>query len=166
MSDGAGDACDADDDNDGVTDSAEAAGCNGSGALNAISADTDGDRFLDGPECVRGKNPGSAGSVPTLASCGSTADGDGDGLSERIEACFYNSNPASANSDGDTCGDGREVASLNADQTVTSIDQGLLAAELLRVPPPAKLRNMDLNRDGTINSLDQGFLASRIGACP
>ena len=164
MSDILGDACDADDDNDGVLDANEAAGCNGSGPLDPLSRDTDGDRFLDGPECARGTNPATAASTPTLTSCGASTDADGDGLIDRAEVCFYNSNPNNTNSDGDNCGDGREVASLNADLVVSSGDQGMLAAELLR--PPPKHVNFDLNKDGVISSGDQGIMANRFGACP
>jgi hypothetical protein len=104
--------------------------------------------------------------VPTLASCGPTTDTDGDKLTDRIEVCFYNSSPTNSNTDGDVCSDGREVASLNGDANVNSGDQGMLAAELSRIPPPAKLVNFDLTKDGLINSGDQGTMASRLGACP
>ncbi|MBI5288504.1 MAG: hypothetical protein HY873_05985, partial [Chloroflexi bacterium] len=66
-SDPTGDACDNDDDNDGILDVNEAAGCNGSGPLLATNRDTDGDRFLDGAECAIGTNPGSSASKPTIA---------------------------------------------------------------------------------------------------
>jgi hypothetical protein len=165
-SDNAGDTCDSDDDNDGVLDVDEATGCNGSASLDPVVRDTDGDRYLDGPECLLGTNPGDAGSAPTLAACGTTSDADGDKLIERNEVCFFNTSPTNANTDGDGCSDGREVASLNADAIVNSGDQGLLAAEFLRVPPPAKLTNFDLNKDGFVNSGDQGVMASRLGACP
>ncbi|MBI5287848.1 MAG: hypothetical protein HY873_02620, partial [Chloroflexi bacterium] len=83
-SDPAGDACDTDDDNDGILDVDEAAGCNASGPLLATNRDTDGDRFLDGAECAVGTNPASAASKPTIAQCAaflgvaSTLDTDGD----------------------------------------------------------------------------------------
>ena len=49
---------------------------------------------------------------------------------------------------------------------MNSIDQGLLAAEILRVAPPVKLVNFDINKDGVHNSLDQGMQAGRFGKCP
>jgi hypothetical protein len=49
---------------------------------------------------------------------------------------------------------------------VNSIDQGLLASEILRVAPPAKLVNFDVNKDGAVNSIDQGVQGSRMGKCP
>jgi hypothetical protein len=173
-SDTAGDACDTDDDNDGLTDAAEAAGCNGSGPLNPLLRDTDGDRFLDGPECARAANPGSPASTPTLASCGTTADADGDRILNRIEVCYYNSNPNSVDTDADAgtngARDGCEAASLNVDRVVNSTDQLLLAQEYLRVigggtPMP----NFDINKDGNINSADQltmAFLIVPSGQCP
>jgi N-acetylneuraminic acid mutarotase len=164
-SDGFGDACDDDDDNDGLTDAAEAAGCNGSGALAASLRDTDGDRYLDGPECALGSNPGSDSSVPAIASCGTTADSDGDGLTNRVEACFYNSSTGDPNTDRDLCDDGREAASLNGDSSVNSGDQLLLAQEIIRTAPPPKLLNFDMNKDGGVNSGDQLVQAGRIGAC-
>lgn len=164
-SDNVGDACDTDDDNDGVLDSAESAGCNGSGALNAANADTDADRFLDGPECTLGTNPNDVNSKPAITSCGPTTDADGDAIQTRIEVCFYNSNPNNANTDGDVCGDGREVASLNGDFVVNIADRGLLSTEFTRPPPPAKIVNMDLNKDGVLNVGDVGWLSARFGAC-
>jgi hypothetical protein len=166
-SDGSGNACDGDDDNDGLPDADEGTGalCDGT-ITDPLLRDSDGDRFLDGAECAHLANPASDLSVPALASCGDTNDTDGDKLTNRLEACFYGSSPTNANTDGDACSDGREVTSLNADTTVNSGDQGMLAAELLRVPPPSKLLNFDLNKDGTINSGDQGQMASRLGACP
>jgi hypothetical protein len=165
-SDNLGDACDDDDDNDGLSDAAEALGCNGSGPLNPVVRDTDGDRFLDGAECLLGTNPADPGSRPTITACGPATDGDGDGIPARVEICHYNSNPNSANTDGDACGDAREVASLNGDNIVNVADMGLLAAEISRPAPPAKISNMDLNKDGAWNPADSGYLASRFGACP
>ncbi len=83
-SDPTGDACDTDDDNDDILDTAEPVGCNASGALSPTNRDTDGDRTLDGAECVLGTNPASAASKPTAAQCaaivgvGVSVDTDGD----------------------------------------------------------------------------------------
>jgi hypothetical protein len=177
-SDAAGDACDADDDNDGLADTAEAAGCNGSGALNALARDTDGDRFLDGAECTFGTNPASAGSKPALASCGPAGDTDGDRIQNRIEVCNYNTNPNDTDTDNDLDGfpttgltrDGCEVASLNNDRVVNSGDQLLLVMEIVREPTPSlRLVNFDLNKDGAVNSGDQLLMVWFIapsGQCP
>jgi hypothetical protein len=167
-SDALGDACDDDDDNDGLLDATEAAlpgpACAAaSSAPDPVTRDSDADRFLDGAECARGTDPMNAASKPAITTCGPTGDADGDGLPDRLEICNYNSNPNSQNTDGDSCVDGREVASLNADLVVSSIDQGLLASEYGAVPP--HLVNMDLNKDGQVSSIDQGIQASMFGAC-
>jgi hypothetical protein len=165
-SDAAGDACDSDDDNDGLSDTAEASGC-GFDSTNPVVRDSDGDRFLDGAECALGTNPNDASSKPALSACGATTDADGDGLQLRIEYCFYNSNPLSANTDGDGCGDGREVASVNNDMTVSAADLGLVASEFGANYPTGSYKvAFDVNKDGSITSADLGFVASKFGPCP
>ena len=57
-----GDACDNDDDNDGLSDTAEGAGCEYrtglfSGPLQPLNGDSDGDRTRDQAECTMGYNP-------------------------------------------------------------------------------------------------------------
>jgi Tol biopolymer transport system component len=176
QSDAAGDACDPDDDNDGLPDTTETAGppcASASAPTDPLLRDTDGDRFLDGPECTLGTDPANAASKPLLASCGPAGDTDGDRITDRVEVCNYNSNPNSTDTDGDMvldgAKDGCEVASLNADRVVNAGDQLLLAQEIVRVPPPAKLVNFDLNKDGGVNSGDQllmSFFISPPGQCP
>jgi hypothetical protein len=171
-SDNEGDACDDDDDNDGISDTDEAAGCNGSGALNPMESDTDGDRFLDGAECARGTNPASSLSKPTITSCGGTGDADGDRVMERIEVCNHNTDPNVADTDGDGVRDGCEVASINVDHVVNSSDQLLFQLEYTRVVLQGganPLANMDINRDGNFNSIDKlslAFLIIPTGQCP
>lgn len=181
-SDNLGNACDPDDDNDGLADLAEVAGCNGSGPLNPLIRDTDGDRRLDNAECLLGSNPADAGSVPTtIVAPDADADGapdaldpndadqdtDDDGLKDGIELRNYNSSLVAFSTDGDTCGDAREVASLNGDNAVNSGDQLLLVLEILRaVPQSQKLVNFDMNKDGGVNSGDQLFQVQRFGQCP
>jgi hypothetical protein len=164
--DATGDACDDDDDNDGLLDTEEAAGCASATApTDPLIRDSDDDRFLDGAECDLGTDPADPGSKPTLAACGDTSDLDGDRVHERVEVCFYNSDPAVANTDGDVCHDGKEIGSLNDDNTVSSIDQGLLASEIIRAVPPPHARNVDLNKDGVANAIDLGMQASVFGPC-
>ena len=167
-SDEIGDACDPDDDNDGIPDTVESAGppcASASGPTNPLLADTDGDRRLDGAECALGTDPANAASFPpTIVGPDADSDGlpdaldpndanvdtDGDGLRDGVEFRYYNSNVNGVNTDGDATRDDCEAASLNADTTVNSGDQGLLASEVL-MPPPG-LVNFDINKDGTINS--------------
>lgn len=166
-SDSAGDACDSDDDNDGLLDTAELSGsaC-ASVVTDPLLRDTDGDRYLDGAECARSTNPASAASKPLLSACGPAGDSDGDKVLDRIENCNYGSNPASTNSDGDGCGDGREIASVNSDSVVNVADVGMVASEISRVGGPPKIVNLDINKDGAYNVADRGIVASLFGACP
>jgi len=183
-SDAAGDACDTDDDNDGILDVDEAAGCNGSGPLQSTNRDTDGDRFLDGAECAIGTNPADPGSKPTIAQCAaflgvaSTLDTDGDRLRDHIEFCNYNTDPNDTDTDGDQDGypttglakDGCEAASLNNDRVVNAGDQLLMVLEIIREPAPSlRLVSFDVNKDGAVNAGDQLILAQFIsasGQCP
>jgi sugar lactone lactonase YvrE len=174
-SDATGDACDADGDldNDGLTASAEAAGCSGSGPLQATSRDTDGDRFLDGAECAMGTDPNNAGSKPSLGACAASGDPDGDKIQSRVEVCHYNTDPNDNDTDDALDGlpagpakDGCEIASINGDRVVNAADQLLLANA---ITAPFYLLSMDINKDGTIASGDQLIMASLIappGQCP
>jgi hypothetical protein len=171
-SDPQGDACDADDDNDGRSDALELDGPNtcasATGTTNPLLEDSDGDRFLDEVECILGKNPNSAANLPTTSECiaaistTSTADSDGDRLKNWMEYCLYGTSVVIADTDADRTAtgayDGCEVASINGDLVVNSGDQLVLGWEISRlagggVPIP----NIDLNRDGGINSGDQLF---------
>jgi hypothetical protein len=173
VSDGLGDVCDLDDDNDGLSDTTEGFGPCVTTFLptNPNGSDSDGDRFLDGAECALGTDPAAASSKPSLAACGPSSDADGDKIPTRNEVCFYNSNPNSSDTDGDAALDGAkdgcEVASFNGDRVVNSIDQGMLASGIAGAV--AYHPNIDVNKDGIQNSIDQGIVASFIvpaGQCP
>ncbi len=172
MSDLPGDACDTDDDNDGLTDSDEATGASCSAiATNQLLADTDGDRFIDGAECSLGSDPTSPASTPAIAACGPTTDTDGDKLSDRIETCSYGTLVNSTDSDGDKALDGArdgcEAASLNGDRIVNVADMGMLATAISNIS--FRVVSVDVNKDGVWNPADQGLLASFIspsGQCP
>ena len=184
-SDTAGDACDADDDNDGISDTAETAGppCpSATGPTNPLVADTDGDRVLDGAECALGSNPNDPASKPAIPSSTNDPDGDrlstqfelaigtdplkadtdGDGLNDGLEVKFYGTNPLKTNTDGDTCPDAAEVASINGDAVVNVLD---LQNDAIQLAPAPYILDFDVNKDGIINVLDLQFIARQLGTC-
>jgi hypothetical protein len=169
MSDALGDACDPDDDNDGISDLDELSGAACGGIVtDPMNADTDGDHFIDGAECALGSNPIDITIRPALASCGAAGDADGDGILTQREFCFFGTDPTLTNSDGDVCSDGREVASINGDTVVNVIDLGQIAGEagVYVLPGSTVKRNYDMTKDGAINVIDLSFAAGRSGACP
>lgn len=169
-----GDACDNDIDGDGVANGMET-----SMFLSPLVWDTDGDRTNDGTEVACGSSPISPisnltgtdsdndqlpdsceavyGSNPALA------DTDGDGVIDGIEVRYWMSSPLSVNTDGDDCTDGREMASVNADRKVSSIDLSQLAQYFGALPP--EFRPFDVNGDGKISSIDLSLTAQRFGNC-
>lgn len=172
-SDSLGDACDTDDDNDGRSDADETGGIGCGGAVtDPLDADSDGDNYLDGAECLTGTMPdaGFAGfsSRPTNAQCGPSTDADGDKLVAFREICFYGTDPVSVNTDGDACNDGREVASINANTQVNVVDLQQIASEfgVYSVPPTVVEVNYDITRDGNINVTDLQQTAAQFGSCP
>jgi glucose/arabinose dehydrogenase len=184
-SDAAGDACDADDDNDGLSDTDELSGAACAGqATDPTLLDTDSDRVQDGAECLLGTDPASASSKPTVVACAAylgvtlATDSDGDFVRDYAEFCGYNSDPNDPDTDNDIDGlaqpgltkDGCEAASLNNDRLVTAADQMLMAFEMTReVSTALRLANMDVNKDGVVTSGDQLILAeilATIGFCP
>ncbi len=178
-SDALGDVCDVDDDNDGRSDADEAdgTGCGGGAVTAELDSDSDGDNYLDGAECVTGSDPLSMASKPTNAQCNTLAgnpvstDADADGLLAFREVCFYNTDPANGNTDGDACRDGREVASVNANNSVDVIDLLAIAQEAGPYAPPGSPVKVDFDatKNGSIDVLDLAFVASLAGgggACP
>ena len=168
-SDAMGDACDTDDDNDGLSDADEGSGAACAGFLtSSLIPDSDGDHFIDGAECSIGTNPTDITLKPALAACGAAGDADGDGILTQREFCFFGTSPAVANSDGDACADGREVASINGDTAVNVIDLSQVAAEVgvYVLPGTPVQRDYDMTKDGAINVIDLSFVAGRSGLCP
>lgn len=168
--DAAGDACDADDDNDGRSDTDEGAGA-ACGAFTTptdpLWLDTDGDYVTDAAECSLGYDPASAASAPSPAVCAAAApgDSDGDGLPASRELCRYGTSDTSADTDGDGCSDARELASVNADRTVNAIDLSQVAQAFGSASSPAYVVGFDFTRDGVINAIDLSQIAQRFGAC-
>ena len=82
-----GDACELDDDNDGLLDTVESPGppCGtATAATSSTNPDTDGDRVVDGAECAMGSNPNDSASRPAIPGAG--IDPDGDRLNNAFEA--------------------------------------------------------------------------------
>lgn len=185
-SDGLGNACDPDDDNDGRLDADElsGAGCNGH-VTDPLVGDTDGDSALDGAECAIGTvpsvsgPPSGLGSRPSMAQCGAlagtdtTTHSDADGILDWREVCHYNTSITSVNTDGDACGDAREIASINANNAVDVIDLQQIALEAgtyLYPGTPVEV-NFDFRRNiggpaSAIDVIDLQGVAALAGACP
>ena len=172
-----GDVCNLDNDSDGILDGNEFDGCENFGIMDPLLPDTDGDRFVDGAECVLGTDPTDFNDRPSAAYCAShlgvalSTDTDGDKVRDYVEFCNYGSNRNSIDTDGDAAldggKDGCEVASLNGDRIVSSIDQGMLAQGISG--SAGYTTNVDINKDGVLSSIDQGIMASFIvpsGQCP
>jgi hypothetical protein len=182
-SDDAGDACDADDDNDGIADATETSGppCPVATApTDPVLHDTDGDRTRDNAECLLGTDPASAASVPPavvppdadadgapdhLDPKDASVDTDGDGMRDGIELRRFNTSLSLANTDADQCGDGREMASVDANLVVNANDLGLIASAFGSSTSPAYVLAFDIDRNGAVNAQDLGVAASRFGSC-
>jgi hypothetical protein len=156
-----GDACDPDDDNDGLLDSQEF----DDHCPYRLVADGDGDTVVDGYEINQGGNACSATSKPA---CTSTTDSDGDGFPDCLEHSGYNTcafagdttpgyttcaNPT--DSDGDGCEDWIEIVDVNGNREANTVDV-LLVAQRGMAGGPATDSDplLDLNKNGSVNSVD------------
>lgn len=104
-SDKVADLCDADDDNDNLTDVEEQ-----SLGTDPKNADSDNDGLTDGAE------------VNTHKSSPTNSDTDGDGLSDGEEVERHSTNPSSADSDGDGLRDDEELQDFNTDPNSADSD--------------------------------------------
>jgi hypothetical protein len=169
-SDAAGDACDVDDDNDSILDQQELLGvpC-GSGGTTVVTdpadPDSDDDLVLDSAECIFGTDPTNINSMPPVASCVAAGDADGDRMLDSREDCFYGTDPNSMDSDSDGCTDGAEIASVNGDTKVDSLDLAQIAQSFnalgYAVPALPHIVQFDINRDRKITSIDLGLIAQQ-----
>ncbi len=120
---------------------------------NGPSWDTDGDSMPDGPECVRGYDPTSPASKPSVAECGGTGDGDGDGLLNGWETCGWGTNSTLIDTDGDGMGDCKEAADVDGNGVLDYGGDGLGTAKAILLPPSAfgKGGDFDIDKNGVLD---------------
>lgn len=186
-----GDACDGDDDNDGILDSTELAGPCGA-PTDPMKPDTDGDLATDYAECALGFNPNDANNTPPVSYSPPTLDSDSDGLPNDFEQAngFSYTNPNEdndnvldgrefkyfgtsqflADTDADECSDAKEISSVNGDLAVTAIDLSQVAQRFLAErdgdpPTPVYVPTFDMNRDSKISAIDLSLVAQNFGPC-
>jgi glucose/arabinose dehydrogenase len=157
--DALGDACDADDDNDGRTDADEASGAGCGGIVTSpLLADHDGDHLIDGWECDNGSNP----TDPASKFLGSgNADGDADRVPDLWEQRGYDALGSSTDSDGDYCHDLVEFASVDDNSAVTDADRLAVARRALNIWAPEPVQNyaLDIDKNGAVGDPDRLFVA-------
>jgi hypothetical protein len=166
--DAAGDACDPDDDNDGLLDSKEF----DDHCPYRLVADSDGDRVLDGYEVANGYDPCDPTSRPTWQGGG---DSDGDGFPDKVERMNYNTcvfagdsfpgytaciNPA--DSDGDGCADWIEIVDLDGNRVSNINDVYSVAARAFPPQPVSTVETVlcDLDGNGVLN-INDVYLAAQ-----
>jgi hypothetical protein len=151
-----GNACDTDDDNDGLLDVLE----HDDDCPYRLKADSDGDRSLDGYETVMLSDRCNATSNPGCGVIGS-GDFDGDGFNDCLELRVYGSNPSSSDSDGDGCADWIEIVDLDGNRQSNINDVYIVAGRVF--PPttdPVEKALCDLDGNGVLN-INDVYLAAQ-----
>jgi hypothetical protein len=178
-SDALGDPCDPEPDNDTLF---IGPAC-GSGDPNEVMRDTDGDLHLDAAECALGSAAHDFNSRPAhivgfdldgdgvpqqYEANDQDVDADGDGVLDRQEFRYYNTNLLMADTDADGCSDAREIASVNGDRHVNVIDlqQVATAAGSYTLPGTIVQVTFDVVKSGDISVIDLLFVAQNLGTCP
>ena len=169
-SDTLGDACDPDDDNDGLADGSDSDplgdntyedNANGNpcvplgtdAADDGPSWDSDCDGKLDG----------------WVGACGSTsADADGDGLRDAWENCKWGTNPNVIDSDGDTLGDCREAADVDGNAVVAFPGDTIAYAKAILLSTATFGQDGDFDIDGnnTLNFPGDVIQEAKFGLLP
>lgn len=175
--DSVGDACDPDDDNDGLADASEGAypipGCpSASSATDPLNPDSDWDGVTDGYECVvAGTDPANAASKPPFDPACTNADGDG--MRDQLEARGWAVSPTIADTDGDGLADGLEMADVDGNGGVVTFADALLVAKASAAAPPfsppltaIERHAFDLDRNGTVTFADAVVAARAASAAP
>ena len=111
--------------------------------------DTDADRLCNDFEA-------------TIGTHANNSDTDGDKIPDGVEYRGYGSSPLATDTDLDGCTDAREIASVNTDKVVSSIDQGIVAGQFGRTDRPVQ----DIDKNGTVNSSDLLVVANNFGGPP
>ena len=163
--DGLGDACDPDDDNDGLTDIIETTGAN---RTDPLDADSDDDGLMDGQEDANHNGALDAGETDP-----NDTDSDDDGLTDGCEVNGGNpTNPLDADSDDDGLTDGTEDANPNCaldpgetnpndpDSDHDKLNDGI---EVANDTDPL---DADSDDDGVIDGEDVEFLQNAIRSLP
>jgi hypothetical protein len=176
--DALGDACDDDDDNDGLPDAddSEPLGATGICAAFAGSSsghaaptggdvgysdgtppswDTDGDAVPDARECIVGTNPrvGDGAHRGMCAATTGAGDADGDGLQDVWEVCGWGTSASNTNGDGDGLGDCVEVMDVNGSGVGNNNDAVLVKQHFFGIIVGDRAA-MDINRSATVNNND------------
>lgn len=160
--DSLGDACDDDDDNDGLFDSVETntgmfVDPNDTGT-NPLIADTDGDGFLDGVEVQGGSDPNDPGDLP--------ADNDGDGVANVVDNCLEKPNASQLDTNLEGFGN-----ACDADYTNDGVVGGpdfiqLSAAFGCADPDPCYDPELDSGDDGAIGGPELILFSQQFGGPP
>jgi N-acetylneuraminic acid mutarotase len=165
LSDAAGNACDDDDDNDGLTDIEETSlpgpACPfATMPTDPLDMDTDGGHRTDGWECANGTDPNST-TTPDYRGTTPPPDLDSDNIPGLWEARGYNASSSSSDSDGDGCGDMIELGSVDGNRTVNDADRLAVARRALGIFPPDPDQDyvLDIDKNGTVGDPDRLFVA-------
>jgi hypothetical protein len=161
-----GDACDSDDDNDTLLDSAESMlpvpGCPAAlGPISGTDRDSDGDHLADGWECQFNTDPSNPASK--YIGFPSNADADADLILDLYENRGYVTSSASADTDGDGCSDTVEIGSVDGNRAVTDADRLVVARRRFNMIPPEPNQDyvLDITKNGTVDDPDR-LLVSRL----
>jgi hypothetical protein len=153
------DACDVDDDNDGIIDDDEASGatCNAH-VTNKNNVDTDGDHLIDGWECQHGSDPTDPAST---FMGGPSGDVDSDRVPDVWEQRGYNGLTDSSDSDNDICPDMTEIASVDGNRAITDADRLAVARRALGIyaSHPGQDWLLDVSANGVVDDADRLFVA-------
>jgi hypothetical protein len=151
------DACDTDDDNDGIADGSDPQpggdvtyddDNDGNPAMGCLGG-TDTDAGEDGPswdaDCD-GRRDGISGA--TCASLSASTDGDGDRVPERAEVCNWGTSDGDTDSDGDGLTDCLEIVDVNGDGMKAFLSDLIPYAKAVQLPGASFGKDGDFDYNG------------------